>query len=403
MANRRPFPLRLFHPIFPSMRILLSGSALAILAACSGPFDYDLRGNLGNGFDTSDAAIGATADRPQTDNRGVISYPNYQVAVANRGDTVGDVATRIGLEAEELARYNGIGANVPLREGEILALPRRVTEPSPATGAIATGPILPAETIDITSLAGEAIDRAGPSTTTQPHIDTPANAPQTGDEPVRHKVARGETAYSVARLYDVSVRSLAEWNALGADLSVREGQYLLIPVTITEAPLPVETDPGQGSPTPTPPSASTPLPAENATPDPSAETPDSPNLAEDKTAASGTSTLLFPVEGNVIRPYEKGKSEGIDIAAAAGALVKAAKDGSVAAITQDTQQVTIIVMKHADNLLTVYANVDGVTVKKGDTVKRGQTIGSVRASDPPFLHFEVRKGFASVDPMPFFN
>ena len=36
---------------------------------------------------------------------------------------------------------------------------------------------------------------------------------------------------------------------------------------------------------------------------------------------------------------------------------------------------------------------------KGDKVKRGQTIATVRAGDPAFLHFEVRKGVESVDPM----
>ena len=41
---------------------------------------------------------------------------------------------------------------------------------------------------------------------------------------------RGETAYTIARLYNVSAKSLAEWNGLGPDLAVREGQYLLIPV-----------------------------------------------------------------------------------------------------------------------------------------------------------------------------
>ena len=36
-----------------------------------------------------------------------------------------------------------------------------------------------------------------------------------------------------------------------------------------------------------------------------------------------------------------------------------------------------------------------------DAVTRGQSIGSVRAGDPAFLHFEVRKGFDSVDPMTY--
>jgi murein DD-endopeptidase MepM/ murein hydrolase activator NlpD len=34
-------------------------------------------------------------------------------------------------------------------------------------------------------------------------------------------------------------------------------------------------------------------------------------------------------------------------------------------------------------------------------VKRGQSIAAIRAGDPAFLHFEVRKGVDSVDPMTF--
>ena len=49
-------------------------------------------------------------------------------------------------------------------------------------------------------------------------------------DPVRHRVEAGETAYSIARLYGVSVTALASWNGLGPDLAVRENQELLIPI-----------------------------------------------------------------------------------------------------------------------------------------------------------------------------
>ena len=60
-----------------------------------------------------------------------------------------------------------------------------------------------------------------------------------------------------------------------------------------------------------------------------------------------------------------------------------------------------MVIRHADNILTVYAGVDGVKLAKGAAVKRGQVIATVRAGNPAFLHFEVRKGVDSVDPMPY--
>ncbi|SNS81603.1 peptidoglycan DD-metalloendopeptidase family protein [Tropicimonas sediminicola] len=393
------------------MRPILSlcVSALALSACSTTNMDLDLR-DIGRGFDTSDAVMAQTAQRPTPDDRGVISYPSYQVVVARRGDTVADVAARLGtVSADELARYNGVPVNAPLNQGEVLALPRRVAEPSPATGAVGTGPIRPADTVDIETLAGSAIDRSGGGTVT-PAASAPT--PQTGAEPVRHQVASGETAYSIARLYGVSAKSLAEWNGLGADLEVRTGQYLLIPV-VTERPAArpatATTAPGQGSPTPTPPSAATPLPDEKTTPPAAAKpntpapgTPASPNLAKEATAASA-SRMTAPVSGSIIRDFQKGRNDGLDISATSGETVKAADKGVVAAITQDTDQVPIIVLRHDGGLLTVYANVDNLAVKKGDSVSRGQAIAKVRASSSPFLHFEVREGVEAVDPTPYLN
>ena len=93
--------------------------------------------------------------------------------------------------------------------------------------------------------------------------------------------------------------------------------------------------------------------------------------------------------------------EGIDLSATAGTPVRAAAAGEVAAITRDTDQVPILVLRHPGNLLTVYANIDNIRVARGDTVARGQTIADVGAGDPAFLHFEVRQGFESVDPTPY--
>jgi murein DD-endopeptidase MepM/ murein hydrolase activator NlpD len=379
-------------------RVGTSLSVLALLAACSEPLDLDMRGLMNGGFNTADAARAATAPRPQPDDRGVISYPNYQVAVARRGDTLAQLAARVGLPADELARYNGVQTGDPLRAGEIIALPRRVAEPSPETGAISTGPIRPASEIDITTLAGDAIDRSAPT----PAAERPT--PQTGSEPIRHQVKRGETAFTISRLYNVSVRSLAEWNGLDSSFTLREGQYLLIPVVT--AAVSTEEDstqlPGTGSPTPEPPSASQPLPEETpaaaATTTATAAAPIA-NLGKQTGASASNAAMSFPVQGSIIREYAKGRNDGIDIGASVGTTVKAAASGQVAAITRNTDGINILVIRHPDNLLSVYTHVDNITVAKGDAVSRGQSIAKVADFEPSRVHFEVRKGFDSVDPM----
>lgn len=376
-------------------RMATAVAALLALTACSSApdLDWDLRSR----GDTTQAARSATANRPAADPRGVISYPDYQVAVAQRGDTVASVAGRLGLSADELARMNALKPTDPLRAGELLVLPTRVASGAvPVTGSN-VGVVVGGGPVDVSSIATTALDRVGGA--------QPAAAPApTGSGPLRHKVLRGETAFTIARLYNVSAKALAEWNGLGPDLGVREGQTLLIP-TITGAapdPEPVPTPPGAGSPTPEPPSASKPLPDEDIAPAAEATEgkPASPDLGEDRTSAS-SSQLAMPVSGSILRGYSKGKNDGIDIAASAGTPVKAAADGTVAAITKDTDQVPIIVIRHADNLLTVYAGVDGLKVKKGDKVSRGQAIAAIRAGNPSFLHFEVRRGVDSLDPTDF--
>jgi murein DD-endopeptidase MepM/ murein hydrolase activator NlpD len=388
-------------PVFPglapkgkAMRLLIAVSALGLVSACvnggKSQFDWDLRGGAGN---TSEEARQATATRPVADANGILSYPGYQLAEARRGETVASLASRLGLNPAEVARANALQVNDPLRAGELLLLPSRVSAaPQPVEGGT-SGPV------DITAIATTALDSVDSGTP----VASPT-APGGGKEPVRHKVARGETAFTIARAYNVSAKALAEWNGLDADLTVREGQTLIIPVATAPAPNPepVPTAPGAGSPTPEPPSAKEPLPDEKTQPaaEKPKDTPASPDLGKDATGASAT-RLAMPAQGSIIRGYDKKKNQGIDIGAAAGSPVKAAEAGTVAAITKDTEQVQIVVIRHADNLLTVYAGVDALKVKKGDTVSRGQQIGVVRAASPSFLHFEVRKGVDSLDPMSF--
>ncbi|WP_171134811.1 M23 family metallopeptidase [Ruegeria sp. HKCCD7221] len=377
-------------------RCATGAAALALLAGCEGPLDYDLRGQVG-GFSTTDAAQSATTSRPAPDARGVISYPTYQVAIARRGDTVRDVAARVGLPEGELATFNGLKPTDTLRDGEVVALPR-------AVGA--------GSTVDIAAIAGTAIDDAPTDGSVQTSTlepaqpaTTPAPAPvPAGPEPIRHKVKRGETAFTISRLYDVPVDALADWNGLDSDFTVREGQFLLIPIKSQPAPQQASqpatnvTQPGQGSPTPTPPSATQPLPEEVIAPAKPA-----PDVTAEAPTNQSNSLLGLPVTGTIIRTYNKGKNEGIDIAAAPGTAVKAAEAGTVAAITADADQVPIIVVKHKNDLLTVYANVENIAVKKGDRVRRGEKIAALRGGDNAYVHFEVRKGFEAVDPEPYLN
>ncbi|MCC5960579.1 MAG: peptidoglycan DD-metalloendopeptidase family protein [Rhodobacteraceae bacterium] len=380
---------------------LLSSAALLALAACEG-FDPDLRPSTA-GFTTADAAREITGQRPRPDSRGVIAYPDYQVVVARSGDTVATVANRIGMSENELASFNALTPETRLRSGEVLALPR---------GSDASGAAPRAGDIEISTLADSAISRAETGQDTSPRAPAPTQPAE--EQPTRHVVQRGETAFIIARLYNVTPRALADWNGLDPEMRVREGQTLLIPVgrqqdtqqAAAAAPPPepqTTTAPGSASPAPPPPSASTPLPepvpsADQAQEEARAATPPAADLSQERTEASRT-TFVMPVDGRIIRAYSPGRNEGIGIAASAGTNVRAAAAGTVAAITRTTGNVNIMVIRHDDGLLTVYANIDSLSVAKDARVSQGQNIGKVAAGDPSFVHFEVRRGQESVDPM----
>jgi murein DD-endopeptidase MepM/ murein hydrolase activator NlpD len=64
----------------------------------------------------------------------------------------------------------------------------------------------------------------------------------------------------------------------------------------------------------------------------------------------------------------------------------------------------MILIRHDGGYVTAYAHNASLLVKKGEKVKRGQTIGRVGQTGAVFgpqLHFEIRKGTQPVDPMTF--
>ncbi len=355
------------------------------LSACENGFDFDLRG-LSNGFSTSQAAQNAiNTQRPEPDANGVISYPNYQAVLAKKNETVSDIANRLKLSPMELGRYNGIAADLPLRAGEIIALPRRVGQSSSAA-LTPSGTIESTSTLDISEIATTALDSVPETQLNSQNITraTPSN-PLSGLEPTRHQVQRGETAYSIARKYDIPVRSLAQWNSLDSDLSIQEGRYLLIPVKAQQAPQTNEI-------VSAPPSASKPLPSDK----PVVEQPKpSINLGASQT---DTAPMSAPVSGNIIRDYDKNKSKFVLFAADKNTAVKAAKEGTVKLISTNADGVQIMVIDHQDGLQTGYSFIEGITVKKGDKVSRGQKIATVAENEFGALQFMAFKGTQTVDP-----
>lgn len=88
------------------------------------------------------------------------------------------------------------------------------------------------------------------------------------------------------------------------------------------------------------------------------------------------------------------KNNGVDITSAPGAQAKAVFDGEVSSVIFITNLNYVVIVRHGD-YLTVYSNLEDVSVKKGDKVKIHQSLGKV-ATGPgeskARLHFELWQG-----------
>ena len=141
---------------------------------------------------------------------------------------------------------------------------------------------------------------------------------------------------------------------------------------------------------------------------------------EDSEEDLAIETMAMPVAGNLMLPFaddhlvyhktldQWSTHKGIDIQAAEGTPVKAALDGEVVEIVNDTIMGISIVLRHDNELLTIYSNLStDAMVDIGEQVKKGQTISavgktaSVKTLEGPLLHFQVLKDDRFVNPEPY--
>jgi murein DD-endopeptidase MepM/ murein hydrolase activator NlpD len=93
---------------------------------------------------------------------------------------------------------------------------------------------------------------------------------------------------------------------------------------------------------------------------------------------------------------------GTDFAGAVGEPVLAAADGVVAIVDEFYLGGRVVYLDHGGGLSSAYLHLSAATVAQGDTVRAGQRIGSVGATGRvtgPHLHWIVRYGAVTVDPM----
>jgi murein DD-endopeptidase MepM/ murein hydrolase activator NlpD len=128
-------------------------------------------------------------------------------------------------------------------------------------------------------------------------------------------------------------------------------------------------------------------------------------------AAEAGSTFYWPVRGQVIAGFGSKingqQNKGIDVAVPEDTPVKAADDGVVLYSGNGLKTYgNLLLVRHANGYVTVYAHAKELLVKVGDEIKRGQVIaksGKTGDVDRPQIHFEIRKASAPVNPLPYLN
>jgi murein DD-endopeptidase MepM/ murein hydrolase activator NlpD len=209
---------------------------------------------------------------------------------------------------------------------------------------------------------------------------------------VVHVVRRGETVYRIARTYGMEPADLMETNGIVDPSSIEIGTELFVP--------------GASRVLDVPPAGTSPEAAPSPAPSPAAPPPPAPARAPAR-AGDGSVSLSWPVQGVLYGRFGTRQGErhdGIDIAAPEGTAVTAAADGTVLFAGQQSGYGFIVILKHAGELVTLYAHASEVLVRDGQAVRRGQPIarvGQTGKTTGPHLHFEVREGTRPRNPLLF--
>jgi murein DD-endopeptidase MepM/ murein hydrolase activator NlpD len=247
-------------------------------------------------------------------------------------------------------------------------------------------------------------------------------------QPKVHLVQGGDTVFSLSRRYSVSMTELSRANGLSEPYRIQVGQQLVIPAPGSSSTPPPAAGTSRSLPVP----AAAPVPKAPASPEPaplvaSAAPPVPPAKPSVSAPAAATQQaslpsaskpeplpeppqssgrFLWPLQGQVISGFGSKPgglhNDGVNIAAPAGAPVKAAENGVIVYAGSELKGFgKLLLVKHDGGWVTAYAHNGRLLVGRGQTVTKGQQIALVGATgnvDRPQLHFELRKGKQAVDP-----
>ncbi|MEP3429361.1 MAG: peptidoglycan DD-metalloendopeptidase family protein [Roseibium sp.] len=123
--------------------------------------------------------------------------------------------------------------------------------------------------------------------------------------------------------------------------------------------------------------------------------------------ATAPAKFRWPVRGRIISDFGAkpggGRNEGVNLAVPEGTAVKAADGGTVIYSGNELKGYgNLVLVRHDEGWVSAYAHNSKLNVKRGDKVRRGDTVGLAGATGSvtqPQVHFELRRGNKPVDPL----
>jgi murein DD-endopeptidase MepM/ murein hydrolase activator NlpD len=346
-----------------------------------------------------------------------------KVITLGASDTLDNLAVKYGVPPEQILSANQLTSPSQIRVGRIIVIPRRVAVNS--------------DRIPSAAYASSA-----------PAIGEPTVLASGGG--ATYVVQPGDTLFSIARRNGTTVTSLISLNGLASPESIRVGQTLRLDGSATQRSVVATAGPGapekplgqlhvysDGTPIAAaqepmirlaPPADTV---ASGAGPDVAIaglKPPAMPSIPVDGqnppiSNASATAAIddaadaasldgksfRWPVRGRIISGFgtkpNGERNDGINLAVPEGTSVKAVETGTVIYAGNELSGYgNLVLIRHADGWVSAYAHNKELLVKRGDVVRRGQTIGYAGMTGSvtsPQVHFELRRGAKPVNPLDY--
>lgn len=208
------------------------------------------------------------------------------------------------------------------------------------------------------------------------YLEKPSS-PQ-GKKGVYHIVERHQTLYRICKTYGVDIGEIASLNRIVDQAKIQVGQRIFIPGAKKVLKVDIMID------------------------DVVTEPDEKGRIAHKK------SDFIWPVEGRIADRFQESEDrrhQGIDIVSPPGTPILASNTGTVIYSNNKIKGYgNLIILRHSDEFVTVYAHNQVNLVEEGMLVDKGKIIarvGQTGRATGPHLHFEIRRNNKAVDPLPF--